>query len=171
MAEKKGKEYKEVASKILGCTLASYYNWDKQGRPIISLLEKYFSKEDLEEFLERGDIKRLNTGDSYRIDPMLIDHIKHSLKTIKGRGIFEKLNHLIPYKIFISILEDLKNDSEIELHREDSKKLLIERIKGYAASSLEKPSQKQLVNLVNDNFSSIECYVLIKYYDEILNKD
>ena len=171
MAEKIGKEYKVVASKILGCTLASYYNWDKQNRPIISLLEKFFSKDDLEEFLETGDIKRLQSSHNYRIDPMLIDHIKHSLKAIKGKGIFEKLNHLIPYKIFISILEDLKDDSEIELHREDSKKLLIERIKGYAASALEKPSQKQLVNLVNDNFSSIECYVLIKYYAEILDKD
>jgi len=61
MSDEKGKEYKVVASKILGCTLASYYNWDKQGRPIISLLEKYFTKEDLEEFLESGVIERLET--------------------------------------------------------------------------------------------------------------
>jgi hypothetical protein len=25
-----GKEYKQVASEVLGCTLASYYNWDNQ---------------------------------------------------------------------------------------------------------------------------------------------
>lgn len=57
--EKIGKEYKVVASDLLGCTLASYYNWDKQKRPIISLLEKYFTKEDLEELLEYGTIEKL----------------------------------------------------------------------------------------------------------------
>jgi len=51
-----GKAYKQVASKVLGCSLASYYAWDKQKRPIIALLEKYFTKEDLEEFLETGEI-------------------------------------------------------------------------------------------------------------------
>ena len=57
--EKIGKEYKVVASDLLGCTLASYYNWDKQKRPIISLLEKYFTQTDLEEFLEYGTIEKL----------------------------------------------------------------------------------------------------------------
>lgn len=52
--EKIGKEYKVVASLLLGCTLASYYNWNKQERPIINLLEKYFSKEDLAEFFKNG---------------------------------------------------------------------------------------------------------------------
>jgi hypothetical protein len=56
-----GKAYKQVASKILGCSLASYYSWDKQKRPIISLLEKYFTQEDLEEFLETGEISSPTT--------------------------------------------------------------------------------------------------------------
>jgi len=168
MSIKKGKEYKMMASKVLGCSLASYYNWDTQQRPIISLLESYFSQEDLEEFLKDGKIKRLEGENSYKVDPMLIDHIKHSLKIIKGRGVFEKLNHLIPYKIFISILEDLKNESDIELDKESSKQMLINRIKGYAASILEKPSKKQLIDLIDENLSNIECYVLIKHHDEIL---
>lgn len=36
----------------------TYYNWKKEKRPVISLLEKYFTKEDLEEFLEYGTIER-----------------------------------------------------------------------------------------------------------------
>ncbi len=60
-----GKDYKIVASKILDCTLASYYNWDNQNRPIIKLLEKYFSKKDLEEFIEFGNITRLDKFDKY----------------------------------------------------------------------------------------------------------
>ncbi|MFA6138229.1 MAG: hypothetical protein WC667_09095 [Sulfurimonas sp.] len=34
----------------------TYYKWKKENRPIIALLETYFTKEDLEEFLETGKI-------------------------------------------------------------------------------------------------------------------
>lgn len=54
-----GKEYKQIASQLLGCTLASYYNWDNQKHPIINLLEKYLTKEDLHEFLLKGEINKL----------------------------------------------------------------------------------------------------------------
>ncbi len=37
----------------------TYYNWKKEKRPIISLLEKYFTKEDLEEFLEYSTVEKL----------------------------------------------------------------------------------------------------------------
>ena len=61
MIDKKiGKGYKIIASKILDCTLASYYNWDNQNRSIIKLLEKYFSSDDLKEFLETGEIKEFD---------------------------------------------------------------------------------------------------------------
>jgi len=54
-----GKAYKEVASKVLGCNLSSFYAWDKQGRPIIKLLQKYFpNKEDLQEWLDKSEISK-----------------------------------------------------------------------------------------------------------------
>jgi len=46
---------KDYICKLLGISTASYYRW-KEERPIISLLEKYFTKEELEEFLETGEI-------------------------------------------------------------------------------------------------------------------
>lgn len=45
-------------SKILGNTPKSVSNWKNEKRPIISLLYKYFTKEELEAFLETGKIKR-----------------------------------------------------------------------------------------------------------------
>jgi hypothetical protein len=45
-------------SKLLQNTTRTISNWKKEGRAIISLLEKYFSKEDLEEFLETGKIQK-----------------------------------------------------------------------------------------------------------------
>jgi len=35
------------------------YRWKKQNRPIINLLEKYFTKQDLEEFLQTGQVKKM----------------------------------------------------------------------------------------------------------------
>ncbi|MGE4420593.1 MAG: hypothetical protein AB7D38_12305 [Sulfurimonas sp.] len=48
---------------ILGIHRNSYFNYKKQGRPIISLLEKYFTKKDLEEFLESGRVRKLDNID------------------------------------------------------------------------------------------------------------
>ncbi len=54
-----GKDYKEVAARVLGCNLSSFYNWDNQGRPIIKLLQTYFpNKEDLQEWLDQSKITK-----------------------------------------------------------------------------------------------------------------
>ena len=52
-------------SKILGIHRNSYFNWKKQERPIISLLEKYFTKEDLEEFLNTNEISKMKYLNHY----------------------------------------------------------------------------------------------------------
>ena len=46
-------------SDLLGNSHKTISNWKKEKRPIINLLYKYFTKEELEEFLEKGSIKRL----------------------------------------------------------------------------------------------------------------
>jgi hypothetical protein len=37
----------------------TFYKWKREQRPIISLLEKYFTKEELEEFLRTGGIEKM----------------------------------------------------------------------------------------------------------------
>ncbi len=49
---------KESIKKVLDIADKTYYNWKKENRPIISLLEKYFTKEDLEEFLSTNKIAK-----------------------------------------------------------------------------------------------------------------
>jgi predicted transcriptional regulator len=51
--------FKKLACTIMGITQRSYSNYFDQNRPIINLLEKYFSKQDLEEYLETGSIKKI----------------------------------------------------------------------------------------------------------------
>ena len=43
---------------ILDISKPSYYVWKRQGRPIFNLLEFYFSKDDLQEFLDTGKIAK-----------------------------------------------------------------------------------------------------------------
>ena len=49
---------KQIVESLFGFTEATFYRWKRQNRLIVDLLEKYFSKEDLEEFLETGEIQK-----------------------------------------------------------------------------------------------------------------
>ena len=51
--------HKEVMAALFDFNATTYYAWKKQERPIIRLIEKYFTKEDFEEFLEFGTIEKL----------------------------------------------------------------------------------------------------------------
>ena len=47
---------KVTISKIIGNTPKSIENWEKEERKILELIYKYFTEEDLREFLETGEI-------------------------------------------------------------------------------------------------------------------
>lgn len=52
----KKNEYRAYVALMLGQHESNYYNWKRQGRPIIAFLEKYMTGEDVKEFLENGKI-------------------------------------------------------------------------------------------------------------------
>ena len=54
--------YKTIA-KLVGNTERTIFAWKKEQRPIINLLEKYFSKQELEEFLSTGKITKLEKNE------------------------------------------------------------------------------------------------------------
>lgn len=56
--------FKQLACEILDISTRSYSNFSKQKRLIIHLLEKYFTKEDLQEFIEFGKINKFENNDS-----------------------------------------------------------------------------------------------------------
>ena len=49
---------KKIILKILDIADKTYYNWKNEKKPIINLLEKYFTKEDLQEFIETSKIEK-----------------------------------------------------------------------------------------------------------------
>lgn len=52
-------DFKTLMSTLFGFSAPTFYSWKKEQRPIINLLDKYFTKEDLVEFLETGKIEKL----------------------------------------------------------------------------------------------------------------
>lgn len=56
--------FKKIAE-LIGNNDKTIYRWKKEGRPIINLLEKYFTKENLEEFLSTGKIDKFEYTGSY----------------------------------------------------------------------------------------------------------
>ena len=53
--------FKEVMAAIFSTAEGTFYKWKRENRPIISLLETYFNKEELEEFLKTGKISKMET--------------------------------------------------------------------------------------------------------------
>lgn len=50
---------KEKIQNLLDIAPRTYYLWKKEGRPIINFLEKYFTDNDIEEFLQSGKIAKM----------------------------------------------------------------------------------------------------------------
>jgi hypothetical protein len=68
-------KYEEVIAKLFDIHPKTYYKWRKENRPIIELIDKYFTKEELNEYLETNriqeleefkDFKKLKLSDEYQ---------------------------------------------------------------------------------------------------------
>ena len=69
---------RHIVSRLLDISERSYYTFKKQGRPVIRLLETYFSKSDLEEWIEYGKISKLDILKDFEIILMgsKVDYLK-----------------------------------------------------------------------------------------------
>lgn len=65
---------REVYMALFDISINTYYLWKRQRRPVFILLEKYFSKEDLEEFIFSKKISRFDTQGN----KIYKDHIRTS---------------------------------------------------------------------------------------------
>lgn len=104
-------------SKLLGNSLKTISNWKKEKRPIINLLLKYFTKEDLQEFLEFGKINKFENNNNiqeYFIEVNKNKYIQSfnfsfSQTSIKSIGIREGYFILDFYFYFLSNFKNKPN--------------------------------------------------------------
>lgn len=74
-------------SKLLEISEKSFYRWkNKNHKILIALIDKYFSEDDLIEFLETGKIKRLEKVEDFNIENEIIN-IKKRIDDLEKRTI------------------------------------------------------------------------------------
>lgn len=165
---------KEIIEKFYETTEATYYRHKKQNRPVIEFIEKYFTEDDLEEFLTTGKMTKLEEKEDSYLTFMLIDYVKYNLKDKLNKlllkpGVFNWLENIIPKNIFLNILKEMSDDPMIEIEKYRSKEYLIKKIESYKVSPINSSNKKQLIGIIKNNLSNIECFVLIKYAEEFLD--
>lgn len=166
----------ELMSKLFGFSAPTYFRWKKQNRPIIKLIEK-FSEEELIEYLNTGNIERLDniknrhnsTSDK---NDIFIDYariqLREKMQSYTDGSFFDWANKMIPKKYLHKILRDLSQD-KVKFTPENSKDSLLDRIKGLEVSIINKKNQEQLSNFIEIKLSKIECYILIQEHEEIMS--
>lgn len=90
---------KEAIKKILDISDKTYYNWKNQDRYIVKLLEKYFLKEELSEFIETGKIIKFENIKSYTVSSCISFLIKLEQLDIKDFYGFNYFSRYIIYYI------------------------------------------------------------------------
>lgn len=150
----------EATSSILGCSISGYYKWKKEGRPIINLLEKYFTKEDLAEFLETGKIEKMENINYLADFPFYIRSIFHHI--IDGDKNFELFNvlppvivefnknNISPFNIFNEFLEFLNKLDFSSIISMDGYKFEQNELKLYLAHKVSKVSKLEFYMLIKN---------------------
>jgi len=162
---------KNSIKKILDISDKTYYNW--KDRPIITLLEKYFTESDLEEFLQTNSISRLES-DNTDMEYMLIEYARFNLKLkldlILLKPLWIDISKKFPRKIFLDVIGEIRNSPKIDIQKYKSKEYLLEKFETHkpALEKLNKRNKELVIRLIEENLSNLDCYVLIKYPEEIL---
>lgn len=167
--------FKETMAKLFSTSEGTYYKWKKEERPIIELLNKYFSQEDLEEFLSTGTIKRLDKEsavDNTDITNILVDdtifRLRTKLQQKTDGNLLNLITTFVSKGLLTRIVEELSTNKELYTLT-NSKDYLIDRIKNENEKFFEYFKKRELINYIENNLSKVECYVLINYHETVMN--
>lgn len=164
--------------KVMKISRSAYFKYKREKRPIIALLEKYFDKEDLEEFLLTNKItkmERLKETTSSKVSDVKIAEL--SLALLEDHAHFslvEKINYFystndvadifktVPRKILIKIINEIREEAEFD--QNNSKDLLLSGLMGYVTSikKLEHTNHPKIIyDFISKKLSRIEVFLLI----------
>lgn len=177
---------KEIIESLYGFSEGTYYNWKKEQRLILQLIDKYFSEDEVVEFIKTGKIKKFDMFKNLSKEevedmsaskdslPLLEDFAHYSLneKLIDFFKIFN-ISDITKYplkKILTSTINDVKIDGSF--NRQNAKELLIISLKSYS-TSLKKGEHsnhpENLINFISNEFSKIEVFLLVRDFDKYKN--
>lgn len=173
-------QFKNTITTLFGFAAPTYYRWKKEKRPIVDLLEKYFSTEEIQEFLETEKIRKLELIKGFTVeeleellfnknnnsDEQLIDFVEYNIDLNKVKRFF---SIRVEIKDFLYFFQKI-NEENPNLKLEDAKKLVLHKIQNdfYNPTifgifkTTTKHHQKSLYQLIDENYSNVEVYVLVK---------
>jgi len=161
---------------ILQNTTRTVQNWKKEKRPVISLLEKYFTREELQEYLKTGQIEKQEivkkfSGEElkkklftkFNDETALIEYIEYNID-LKKAGIFNS-----NLKVQLNFFKYINETIGIDINQNNAKLKILEFIEKNPIhifptlknETLNPLNKKQLMNDLDKYYSSIEIYVLI----------
>lgn len=164
--------FKKIVCNLMGITVRSYSNWAKEERPIISFLEKgYLNKNELQEFLDTGKIKKLDLIKKYSFEE-LQEKLTNQQNIVNNEELMIKnlifkfliFNKEAPLLILRNILKELK---QTILEKNDLLKLIQE----YPTNLIKletKRIKKNSIFFIDKLLTEEEIKLLIKYKEEIL---
>lgn len=155
---------KDLIEKLFGYTEATYYNWKREDRPIIKLVQ-YLGHEAMEEFLETGKIKKYETfEENKKLDEfVLYSMIDKITKKAIRQG--TKLKEIINYSLIKPVLP--LNSFFISLYHFDlivGKEFFLDEIKQV---NIPKNHKRIIIQFISLEVSSYEFEMLIKNVDYI----
>ncbi|MDD3497848.1 MAG: hypothetical protein PHH92_10740 [Aliarcobacter skirrowii] len=175
---------KEAIKKLLDISDVSYYRWKKE-RPIFDLLETYFTKDELNEFLETGKIEKFEAiknrtkeeiENKFQLDDsktlvLLEDLAFFSLKDKLSNKLFPiwDFTGIFPKRVFLKVLREVSSDTSFSL--ETAKLILEDKLKNYQTKLLDLEHPNHILKLqkfVNENISKIEAFILAKEPERFL---
>lgn len=134
---------------ILGIHRNSYFNYKKQGRPIIKLLEKYFNKEDLLEFLNTNKIQKLEKTDFLKKQVIEKNRIKYLSSFMRSEHRFMYRKDDLFVLFYFSFLIFLKQTKSFYAH--DFQYLLQQHIFNLAIVGNKIKFEPDCANLIHEN--------------------
>ena len=142
---------KIIIEKLFGFTEATYYNWKKENRPIINLIN-YFNEEELIEFLETGKISKMeNATTNTDMQSFILSNAIH--KIINDFAMKEKnLDSLHDLEVIASAIFNSKNIDDID-----------EKVQIYTKGDKNAP-------VLFYYYSDIEKKLLIENKEEVIDK-
>lgn len=138
--------HKEIMAKLFDFNATTYYAWKKQNRPIINLIDRYFTKEDLQEFIDKGSIDAL---DSFNQNKNIQDiDILNKVSSLVQKQLERKISGLdsIVTKTVFNILEDYFQQSNKTIDIKDFNHFYknISDIQNYYAQDIAEIEIKQI---------------------------
>lgn len=113
----------EIICQILGIARRTYFHWQKSDGKAsgIKLFNKYFTKEELEEFIETGSIKKQEMVKNISVEELeLFNNFKKKLLNCNMKD--DKLDEQYNINKEYLIKEKIKKMKEIEIEIEELKK-------------------------------------------------